>query len=335
MSSSPNLSPVATSSNELAQYGSSTSTNQLLSYPTYDVEASTSSNKQTQSKANELLPERLYIGNLHPAVTEHTLIQIFSKYGKMSNLDFLYHKTGALKGKPRGYAFIEYANSDDATTALASAHGKLLRGRKLVVTHANQAPMDAAGTLPRRAVNEAGRPTTLSLIKGASAPRNRDAISALEAKLRQMERDDSAAAIVTPPLEHPLPAKPTLAAAMAALPNAPFPAPKASATTSSTPASPRIKHSPLPPGSKPSSSAPGSKSSTPLSHKPSPKAFSSAAPFKHPVIKPKTSMPISVSTSSVPSKRPAPSMKGVKLVKKKDKGPLPSSQDTQAGSTAV
>ena len=37
---------------------------------------------------------------------------MFSKYGKLAQLDFLYHKAGALKGKPRGYAFVEYGNPD-------------------------------------------------------------------------------------------------------------------------------------------------------------------------------------------------------------------------------
>ncbi|KAI0036366.1 hypothetical protein K488DRAFT_41293 [Vararia minispora EC-137] len=147
------------------------STSELLSYPTFEPEASTSA-VASQPRARETLQDRLYIGNLHPSVTEHTLIQVFSKFGKLSNLDFLFHKTGALKGKPRGYAFVEYVSSDDATRALAAAHGKLLHGRKLVVTHAHQAPLELGGAyLPRRAVNEAGRPTTLSLIKSSTAHR--------------------------------------------------------------------------------------------------------------------------------------------------------------------
>ena len=32
-------------------------------------------------------------------------------------LDYLFHKTGALRGKPRGYAFVEYSN--DHVSALA------------------------------------------------------------------------------------------------------------------------------------------------------------------------------------------------------------------------
>ena len=38
----------------------------------------------------------------------YTLIQVFSKFGKLARLDYLFHKTGALRGKPRGYAFVEY-----------------------------------------------------------------------------------------------------------------------------------------------------------------------------------------------------------------------------------
>lgn len=42
----------------------------------------------------------------------YTLLQVFSKYGKISKLDFLFHKSGPLKGKPRGYAFVEYASEN-------------------------------------------------------------------------------------------------------------------------------------------------------------------------------------------------------------------------------
>lgn len=57
-----------------------------------------------------VLKDRLYVGNLHPTVDEYTLLQLFSRFGKITKLDFLFHKTGVLKGKPRGYAFIEYGD---------------------------------------------------------------------------------------------------------------------------------------------------------------------------------------------------------------------------------
>jgi hypothetical protein len=38
----------------------------------------------------------------------YALIKIFSRFGKIAKLDFLFHKTGVMKGKPRGYAFVEF-----------------------------------------------------------------------------------------------------------------------------------------------------------------------------------------------------------------------------------
>lgn len=35
-------------------------------------------------------------------------MQACSRYGKITKLDYLFHKTGPQKGKPRGYAFVEY-----------------------------------------------------------------------------------------------------------------------------------------------------------------------------------------------------------------------------------
>lgn len=57
-------------------------------------------------------PDRLYVGNLSQTVDEYTLLQVFGKYGKITRLDVMYHKTGPQKGKPRGYAFVEFSNKD-------------------------------------------------------------------------------------------------------------------------------------------------------------------------------------------------------------------------------
>ncbi|KAI0077284.1 RNA-binding domain-containing protein [Panus rudis PR-1116 ss-1] len=166
-----------------------------------------------QPGPRQLLKDRLYIGNLHPSVDEYTLLQVFSKYGKISKLDFLFHKSGPLKGKPRGYAFVEYSNSDDAAQALVSANDKLLRGRKLVVTYAHQAPPDDASAhggamRMKKGISEVGKPTTLSLLKSVGSGRSNagteDKIAKMEAKLRQLEQSD----IVPVPAHPSLPPKP-------------------------------------------------------------------------------------------------------------------------------
>ncbi|KAF7299264.1 Single-stranded nucleic acid binding protein [Mycena indigotica] len=145
---------------------------------------------------------RLYVGNLHPSVDEYTLLQIFTKHGRVSKFDFLFHKSGALKGKPRGYAFVEYGDKDvspttmlllsrahhEADKARIALHDKLLRGRKLVVTFAQYAPVDSGK--PRKVMAESGRPTTLSMIK-RSTGRTEDKIAMMEAKLRQMAKEES------------------------------------------------------------------------------------------------------------------------------------------------
>jgi len=84
-----------------------------LSYPSLEPQPSPSTSLEPSHPPRELLKNRLYVGNLHPTVDEYTLIQVFSKFGKLVRLDYLFHKTGALRGKPRGYAFVEYAS--DAT----------------------------------------------------------------------------------------------------------------------------------------------------------------------------------------------------------------------------
>ncbi|KAF9647644.1 hypothetical protein BDM02DRAFT_3245802 [Thelephora ganbajun] len=176
----------------------SSSANPHLSFPSEEPESQTQSKSSTVFAPKQLLPDRLYVGNLHPSVDEFALVQVFSKFGKISHLDFLFHKTGALKGKPRGYAFVQYANKDDAQRALSTANGKLVRGRKIVVTYAQQAPLEnvhslTAGGKVRKVMSEAGRPTTLSLLKtgegnGGRSDGTKNKIALMEAKLKQMAR---------------------------------------------------------------------------------------------------------------------------------------------------
>lgn len=52
-----------------------------------------------------------------PPCFRYTLIQVFSKFGKLVRLDYLFHKTGALRGKPRGYAFVEYSSDQVSAPA--------------------------------------------------------------------------------------------------------------------------------------------------------------------------------------------------------------------------
>ncbi|KIY67117.1 hypothetical protein CYLTODRAFT_376684 [Cylindrobasidium torrendii FP15055 ss-10] len=154
--------------------------------------------------------DRVFIGNLSPTVDEYTLIQVLAKHGSIKHLDFLFHRSGPQKGKPRGYAFVEFAKPDDATKAIAELHDRPLRGRNLVLNYANQVAPDVSANgsvVRRRTIMESGHPTALSMMKEKTVRRSgnktEDKIARMEAKLRQME----AAKAAGPPPES-LPPKP-------------------------------------------------------------------------------------------------------------------------------
>ena len=160
---------------------SSTSADRYLSRPASAATASTSSSPITPTAKNDAKHEtRLYVGNLHPAVDEYTLIQTFSKYGKIKKLDFLFHKSGSQRGQPRGYAFVEYASPEEALQAVVGARDKTLRGRKISVTFASKSADSIAdassGIGPHRwdrrarGESEAVKTTQLSLNKNAKQP---------------------------------------------------------------------------------------------------------------------------------------------------------------------
>ncbi|KAH9991992.1 hypothetical protein BJV74DRAFT_835638 [Russula compacta] len=243
------------------------STSSHLSYPAPQSEPSSFTPLVPPSPPRELLKNRLYVGNLHPTVDEYTLIQIFSKFGKLVRLDYLFHKTGALRGKPRGYAFVEYASDADAAAALAAANGKLLRGRHITVTYAQQAPADAylGPSAPRRAPHQAaqhqhgdvGRPTTLSLLKTVPTTRSRyaqktktdDKIAQMEAKLQQLAQAPPTGTQLPAPVHPSLPMKP------GTRPQSTAPAPSKAAPGLAPVPAPRVKP-PLPRASRPPSPPP-------------------------------------------------------------------------------
>ncbi|KAF6760381.1 hypothetical protein DFP72DRAFT_882052, partial [Ephemerocybe angulata] len=193
-----------------------------LSYPAPNTQLVPERYEPVEQPKKVLSTDRLYIGNLHPTVDEYAVLRAFSKFGKVTKLDFLFHKSGPLKGKPRGYAFIEYSRDEEAKKALTMAHDKLLRGRKIVVTYAQQAPLDQygnttgfSGSKYRKGSAEMNRPTAISLIKTGlnhrQEPKTSTKIAMMEAKLRDLEREkeaESKPSTSTLPHHHSLPMKP-------------------------------------------------------------------------------------------------------------------------------
>ncbi|KAF6126863.1 RNA binding motif protein 18 [Phyllostomus discolor] len=79
---------------------------------------------------------RLWIGNLDPKITEYHLLKLLQKFGTVKQFDFLFHKSGALEGQPRG------KQSKPSSVSMASwlcprswwCDGPMLRSRDMIIT---------------------------------------------------------------------------------------------------------------------------------------------------------------------------------------------------------
>ncbi|CAE6460234.1 hypothetical protein ACGC1H_005996 [Rhizoctonia solani] len=168
-------------------------TTEILTIPTPDIEPEPSTSKDTPApRLEDQRGTRLYVGNLDHTVDEYALLQVFSTFGHVAKLDFLYHTSGPLKGKPRGFAFVEFATKQEATKALVACHDKPLRRRRITVTFASQNTHAVynSGVGPHRRHAAPPKHTTLSLLKTQNKPQSTSAkIAALEAKLGVLERE--------------------------------------------------------------------------------------------------------------------------------------------------
>ncbi|KAG8181468.1 hypothetical protein JTE90_017529 [Oedothorax gibbosus] len=133
------------------------------------------------SPSPEADEKRLWIGNIDSRLTEYNLLKIVQKFGEIKKFDFLFHKSGPLKGQPRGYSFVTYETRKQAEAALEALNGKLALGKELVVKWAHKAPSEPS-------VSKKIDPC-ISEKKLEEAKQTKDAIQqimAIEAKLKAM-----------------------------------------------------------------------------------------------------------------------------------------------------
>ena len=81
----------------------------------------------------------IFVGNLSYAVTQEDLLATFSQYGNVERVNVVMDRDS---GQPRGFAFVEMTNANDAQTAIAQLNGAELHGRAMNV---NEARPKAAG----------------------------------------------------------------------------------------------------------------------------------------------------------------------------------------------
>ncbi len=99
------------------------------------------------------MPARLFVGNLSYDVTETELKELFSSVGSVSSVYLPLDRTS---GKPRGFAFVEFADPEQGEEAIRTLNNQVLKGRPLTVKEAlerGQRPQ------PRPARSEEFRPS--------------------------------------------------------------------------------------------------------------------------------------------------------------------------------
>jgi RNA recognition motif-containing protein len=75
-------------------------------------------------------PTRLFVGNLSYQTMENDLQDYFAQAGAVNSVNLMMDK---MTGKSRGFAFIEFADADEANKAIEEFHNKEFQGRALTV----------------------------------------------------------------------------------------------------------------------------------------------------------------------------------------------------------
>jgi len=85
---------------------------------------------------------KLYIGNLSYQVKDEELTDTFSQYGSVKSVRIV---TDRETGRPRGFAFVEMSNADEAQAAIDGLDGKEAFGRALKISFAMEKERTGGG----------------------------------------------------------------------------------------------------------------------------------------------------------------------------------------------
>ena len=94
----------------------------------------------------------IYVGNLSRFATEASLKTLFSQFGNVSSVKLIKDK---FTGSPKGFAFIEMNNTNEATAAIAELNGQELEGQRLRVNEAR--PREEGGSRGPRPMSRGPR----------------------------------------------------------------------------------------------------------------------------------------------------------------------------------
>ncbi len=75
----------------------------------------------------------IYVGNLSYDATEDDITQAFSEYGQVASVNIIMDRE---TGRPRGFAFVEMTNDEEARAAIEGLHLQRIAGRAVTVNEA-------------------------------------------------------------------------------------------------------------------------------------------------------------------------------------------------------
>jgi cold-inducible RNA-binding protein len=84
----------------------------------------------------------IYVGNLSYQATQDDLHATFSQFG---NVERVHIVTDRDTGQPRGFAFVEMTEANQAQNAISQLNGAELHGRALTVNEARPKTSDGGG----------------------------------------------------------------------------------------------------------------------------------------------------------------------------------------------
>jgi len=84
----------------------------------------------------------IYVGNLAFSTGEQDLEQVFAQFGQVERVQLMRDRD---TGQPRGFAFVEMANEQEAQNAIEKLNGTDLHGRTLTVNEARPRAERPAG----------------------------------------------------------------------------------------------------------------------------------------------------------------------------------------------
>ncbi|MFH1699454.1 MAG: RNA-binding protein [Candidatus Zixiibacteriota bacterium] len=89
----------------------------------------------------------IYIGNMSFDTTEDQLRQAFAGFGEVSTVNIIKDK---YSGEPKGFAFVEMSDKNEAMAAISGLHEQDLNGRALNVNEAKPRTQSGGGNGSRR-----------------------------------------------------------------------------------------------------------------------------------------------------------------------------------------